>query len=74
MAMVLLCRRKLYVKMFLFLLPAVTPMVQNAKKVAMNPEDQHAISRWRQSNNAVSFSMYSEVSLKVNFLSITLIY
>ena len=29
-------------------------MVQNAKKVAMNPDDQMAISRWRQSNNAVS--------------------
>ncbi|XP_042236634.1 vinculin-like isoform X11 [Homarus americanus] len=33
---------------------AVTPMVQNAKDVAMNPEDQRAISRWRQSNQAAS--------------------
>ncbi|XP_050719804.1 vinculin-like isoform X9 [Eriocheir sinensis] len=32
---------------------AVTPMVQNAKDVAMNPDDQRAISRWRQSNQAV---------------------
>ncbi|XP_042236640.1 vinculin-like isoform X17 [Homarus americanus] len=32
---------------------AVTPMVQNAKDVAMNPEDQRAISRWRQSNQAL---------------------
>ncbi|XP_042236637.1 vinculin-like isoform X14 [Homarus americanus] len=32
---------------------AVTPMVQNAKDVAMNPEDQRAISRWRQSNQAI---------------------
>ncbi|XP_050719811.1 vinculin-like isoform X16 [Eriocheir sinensis] len=32
---------------------AVTPMVQNAKDVAMNPDDQRAISRWRQSNQAL---------------------
>ncbi|XP_076039735.1 vinculin isoform X12 [Oratosquilla oratoria] len=32
---------------------AVTPMLQDAKAVAMNPEDQRAISRWRQSNNAL---------------------
>ncbi|XP_069166960.1 vinculin isoform X13 [Procambarus clarkii] len=32
---------------------AVTPMVQNAKDVAMNPDDQRAISRWRQSNQAI---------------------
>ncbi|KAK8385477.1 hypothetical protein O3P69_016354 [Scylla paramamosain] len=32
---------------------AVTPMVQNAKDVAMNPDDQRAIGRWRQSNHAL---------------------
>ncbi|XP_066959700.1 vinculin isoform X9 [Macrobrachium rosenbergii] len=32
---------------------AVTPMVQDAKNVAMNPDDHHAISRWRQSNQAL---------------------
>lgn len=32
---------------------SVTPMVQNAKDVAMNPDDQRAISRWRQSNQAL---------------------
>ncbi|ROT83150.1 Vinculin [Penaeus vannamei] len=32
---------------------AVTPMVQNAKDVAMNPDDQRAIGRWRQSNQAL---------------------
>ncbi|KAG0720866.1 Vinculin [Chionoecetes opilio] len=35
------------------LLSAVTPMVQNAKDVAMNPDDQRAIARWRQSNHAL---------------------
>lgn len=32
---------------------AVTPMVQDAKDVAMNPDDERAISRWRQSNQAL---------------------
>ncbi|XP_037093496.1 vinculin-like [Pollicipes pollicipes] len=30
---------------------SVTPMVQNAKTVAVNPADQGAVSRWRNSNN-----------------------
>ncbi|KAK7013353.1 hypothetical protein SK128_026721, partial [Halocaridina rubra] len=32
---------------------AVTPMVQDAKNVAMNPNDHHAIARWRQSNQTL---------------------
>lgn len=30
-------------------------MVQDAKAVAMNTSDGHAVSRWRESNRAVSF-------------------
>lgn len=28
-------------------------MVQDAKQVAVNPSDQHAVSRWRESNRAL---------------------
>lgn len=31
----------------------VSPMVRNAKAVAVNPNDQGAVSRWRQSNQAL---------------------
>ncbi|KAL7645024.1 UNVERIFIED_CONTAM: hypothetical protein RMT77_003394 [Armadillidium vulgare] len=31
----------------------VTPMVQSAKDVAMSPNDQRAVSRWRQANQAL---------------------
>ncbi|KAF4532803.1 hypothetical protein B566_EDAN002653, partial [Ephemera danica] len=30
----------------------VTPMVQSAKMVAINPEDQNAVARWREANKA----------------------
>lgn len=33
---------------------AVPPMVQDAKHVAVNPADHNAVSRWRESNKAVS--------------------
>ncbi|XP_076353431.1 vinculin-like isoform X7 [Tachypleus tridentatus] len=36
---------------------AVTPMVQDAKAVAMDPTDQRAISRWRESNKALITSV-----------------
>ena len=34
---------------------AVAPMVQDAKKVAMNTHDGPAVSKWRESNRNVSF-------------------
>ena len=33
---------------------AVPPMVQDAKQVALNTHDNAGVSRWRQSNQAVS--------------------
>lgn len=31
----------------------VAPMVQDAKQVALNPSDQSAVSRWRDTNKNV---------------------
>lgn len=39
----------------LFFIAGVTPMVQDAKAVAINTQDTVAVSRWRDSNRAVSF-------------------
>lgn len=39
---------------FFFSFKAVTPMVQDAKCVAIDPLDHNAVSRWRESNRAVS--------------------
>lgn len=33
-------------------------MVQDAKQVAINPADGNAVSRWRESNKAVSIWRY----------------
>lgn len=33
-------------------------MVQDAKHVAVNPCDQQAVSRWRESNRAVSLFIF----------------
>jgi hypothetical protein len=49
-------------------IPDVTPMVQDAKAVAMNTQDTVAVSRWRESNRAVSFS-YTHLSIQCFILS-----
>lgn len=41
-------------KYYYFKILAVTPMVQDAKCVAIDPLDHNAVSRWRESNRAVS--------------------
>lgn len=43
----------------------VPPMVQDAKAVAVNPSDHNAVSRWRESNKAVSFWSQATQSLDV---------
>lgn len=35
-------------------------MVQDAKHVAINPADTAAVSRWRESNKAVSYIRYKQ--------------
>lgn len=40
----------------------VPPMVQDAKAVAVNPSDHNAVSRWRDSNKAVSISLIMLIS------------
>jgi hypothetical protein len=42
--------------LIVFIISGVTPMVQDAKAVAVNPQDSVAVSRWRESNRAVSLS------------------
>lgn len=37
------------------IISGVTPMVQDAKAVAVNTQDPVAVSRWRESNRAVSY-------------------
>lgn len=39
----------------LLLFTGVPSMVQDAKQVAVNPADHHAVSKWRDSNKAVSY-------------------
>jgi hypothetical protein len=46
----------------------VTPMVQDAKAVAINTQDPVAVSRWRESNKAVSFT-YRLLSIHCFILS-----
>jgi hypothetical protein len=45
----------------------VTPMVQDAKAVAINTKDPVAVSRWRDSNRAVSvsYTIYTVIILFV---------
>ena len=45
--------------------PAITPMVQNAKAVAQNPRDPAAGSRWRDANKAVR-KLFQILSLNSN--------
>jgi hypothetical protein len=52
----------------LIIIPGVTPMVQDAKAVAINTQDNVAVSRWRESNRAVSFS-YRPLSIQCFVLS-----
>lgn len=40
------------------LFTGVPHMVQDAKQVAVNPADHHAVSKWRDSNKAVSFMKF----------------
>jgi hypothetical protein len=49
-------------------IPGVTPMVQDAKAVAINTQDTVAVSRWRESNKAVSFT-YRPLSFQCFILS-----
>lgn len=49
-------------------IPGVTPMVQDAKAVAINTQDTVAVSRWRESNKAVSFT-YRPLSIQCFILS-----
>jgi hypothetical protein len=49
-----------------FLTAGVTPMVQDAKAVAINTQDTVAVSRWRDSNRAVSFR-YTLTTVSISF-------
>lgn len=51
----------------LYLTAGVTPMVQDAKAVAINTQDPVAVSRWRDSNRAVS-SSYTLYTISVSFV------
>lgn len=42
-------------------------MVQDAKAVAVNPSDPHAVSRWRDSNKIVS-NLSPSMKLPNNFV------
>lgn len=37
---------------------AITPMVQHAKNLSMNPGDSNAATNWRKANQAVSIAYH----------------